>query len=341
MPIKPQTRKTPTLLIFEDEPDQLADFIRCYTARGYQVVPVLMAHPESGTIAIARAMAQRDPALAAVGLGERYANTMQDVEMQVRAAQPDVLLTDGAMFMGGSSVVDGEMVVKAAHSIQPTLPMVVHSSRYDDNPPTAAYIQSLHRDVFRPFGKQDRDGIHTYFKEKLGKKQLPCMIRDAVESDKPAIEALFRSEAREARAEGRKPALGSYEPAMMSDYIQRTQQGCPRHQLLVAEYRGQIVGFIMANHRVMGDYTALHRWAVDETVRDMGVGRALFKAIKERSDQLGKRFIEVKLPEGNPLAVYQRLGFEHAGHEAAVDERHRNKDILRLPGSQRQTERGL
>lgn len=160
--------KPPTMIIFEDEPDQLADFIRTYTGRGYHVVPVLMAHPESGTIAAARALARRDETLQACGLGQHYANTIEDVIEQVRAARPDILLTDGAMFMGYASVVDGEMVVKAAHSIQPSLPMVVHSSRYDDHPPEKAYTEKCRREGFCPMGKQNRDGIDAHFKRLLG-----------------------------------------------------------------------------------------------------------------------------------------------------------------------------
>lgn len=164
---------------------------------------------------------------------------------------------------------------------------------------------------------------------------MSTRIRNATNDDLPAIEALFRAEAREARADGRAAALGSFEPPMMKDYIAKMEAGDRRHQLLVAEKDGQVAGFIMALHRLRekGDFTALHRWGVAQDMRGQGIGMALFGAMKERSDALGKRAIQVQLPEGNPVGLYRGLGFHKTGDVPAAEPTRRPRELYTLAGN--------
>lgn len=158
-------------------------------------------------------------------------------------------------------------------------------------------------------------------------------IRPAQDTDVRGIELLFREEARVARSRKQAPALGDFYPQAMREYVRRQESGCLRHQLLVAEDEGQVVGFIQALHRLpaRGDFTALHRWGVHSDYQGKGIGSALFEAVGARAHMLGKAYIEVELPRGNPIEIYERLGFKKVAEHAPHQEGRRPKSVLQRP----------
>ena len=146
-------------------------------------------------------------------------------------------------------------------------------------------------------------------------------IREALESDMEAIQALYRDDMRVARAEGRPSSLGSPYPQADRDAMERQAGGEKRHQVMVAEKGGQVIGYVRALHRLDkrepqkpteagAKQTTLHKLVVLEANQKEGIGGQLMQSVIDRAQELNRETIRVSLPECGPIAFYQRMGFE-------------------------------
>ncbi len=84
-----------------------------------------------------------------------------------------------------------------------------------------------------------------------------------------------------------------------------------RETFLVAEYSGQVVGYVMAYIRpdMEGHIMSI---AVDPLYRGNGIGRLLMEAVIDRLIKRGARYIglEVRVSNKGAIKLYEKLGFK-------------------------------
>jgi L-amino acid N-acyltransferase YncA len=139
-------------------------------------------------------------------------------------------------------------------------------------------------------------------------------IRDAVESDLPALLAIYND------VIATSTAVYTYSPVTLDDRTQwwraRIGQGYP---VLVAVNDSGIQGF-----STFGDFRPWpgYRFTVEHSVhvradcRGQGVGKELVKALFPRAAALGKHVMIAGVDAANDASIrfHERLGFEKTGH---------------------------
>lgn len=84
-----------------------------------------------------------------------------------------------------------------------------------------------------------------------------------------------------------------------------------RETFLVAEYNGQVIGYVMGYLKpdMEGHIMSI---AVDPLYRGNGIGRALMEAVIDRLIKRGARYIglEVRVSNQGAIKLYERLGFK-------------------------------
>ncbi|ACS89166.1 ribosomal protein-alanine acetyltransferase RimI like protein [Thermococcus sibiricus MM 739] len=84
-----------------------------------------------------------------------------------------------------------------------------------------------------------------------------------------------------------------------------------RETFLVAEYSGQVVGYVMGYIRpdMEGHIMSI---AVDPLYRGNGIGRLLMEAVIDRLIKRGARYIglEVRVSNKGAIKLYEKLGFK-------------------------------
>jgi ribosomal protein S18 acetylase RimI-like enzyme len=101
------------------------------------------------------------------------------------------------------------------------------------------------------------------------------------------------------------------------EYIQQDDEEDP-YLFLAAYHDGQLVGFSCFGHRSLTQSTYLLYWiAVDNSLRNMGIGRRLLKATEEAVMRIGGTQIVIETsddPSYEPTRkFYSRLGYTEAG----------------------------
>jgi len=101
------------------------------------------------------------------------------------------------------------------------------------------------------------------------------------------------------------------------EYIQQDDEEDPIF-ILAAYHDGQLVGFSCFGHRSLTQSTYLLYWiAVDNSLRNMGIGRRLLKATEEAVMRIGGTQIVIETsddPSYEPTRkFYSRLGYTEAG----------------------------
>lgn len=146
-----------------------------------------------------------------------------------------------------------------------------------------------------------------------------CVIRDAIESDLPAIQAIY--------AHYVLTSVASFEetPPDVDDLRARRaavlQQGLP---YLVAVVDGTVAGYAYATpyrSRSAYRYTVEDSIYIDDTQRSRGIGRALLAALIERCEAgPGRQMIAVIADGGlgGSTALHRAFGFEPIGTLKAV-----------------------
>lgn len=126
------------------------------------------------------------------------------------------------------------------------------------------------------------------------------LARKATVGDLDSVRAL---------ANANRPALGFVPGPVLA-------AGIEHGWLIVAESRGQVVGFVHYRHR-KDLQTTLYEICVDETWRRRGVGHLLIRALVAECTTLKKASLRLKCPEDLPAnRFYQALGFLLAGKES-------------------------
>jgi GNAT superfamily N-acetyltransferase len=127
-------------------------------------------------------------------------------------------------------------------------------------------------------------------------------LRPAVETDAERIAAIFTDE--------------GY-PAGSSDIVERLARfASPHSQVVVADYEGDILGFIALHALPRFEHTdrviRIMALVVDAGVRDRGVGHLLMGEAERIGRELGAAFVEVTAGHHRPDArhLYESLGYD-------------------------------
>jgi GNAT superfamily N-acetyltransferase len=127
-------------------------------------------------------------------------------------------------------------------------------------------------------------------------------LRPAVETDTERIAAIFTDE--------------GY-PAGPSDIVERLARfASPHSQVIVADYEGDILGFIALHALPRFEHTdrviRIMALVVDAGVRDRGVGHLLMGEAERIGRELGAAFVEVTAGHHRPDArhLYESLGYD-------------------------------
>lgn len=139
-------------------------------------------------------------------------------------------------------------------------------------------------------------------------------IRDAVESDLPAVLAIYND------VVATTTAIYRDDPATLDDRVRWWRERvAQRFPVLVAVDGDQVVGFA-----AFGDFRAWpgYRFTVEHSVhvradhRGRGVGHALMVPLIERARTLGMHVMIAGVDADNAGSIrfHERLGFERAGH---------------------------
>lgn len=141
------------------------------------------------------------------------------------------------------------------------------------------------------------------------------------------------------RKRGIKEALpGVMKTWVEHDILQRIQ-GNHRHQVLVAEIDGILIGYIRFLHRLRPEkdgmwQTTLHEIAVDPEYQRQGVGQQLMLALQAHTNAYRKdkdsRILLKTLADGDANSFYQARGFELKSCEESVTGRAVNTYVLGL-----------
>jgi ribosomal-protein-alanine N-acetyltransferase len=131
-----------------------------------------------------------------------------------------------------------------------------------------------------------------------GVVRSPLVIRNFRESDLPLVMELVEGTFNE-----------HYDPNLYLSLAKKWPDG-----LMVAEAGDQIVAFLMAAEQRPLQARILIL-CVNEAYRGLGIGKALMRAIIDRSIQEGyrKMTLEVRINNERGLNFYARLGFEMIG----------------------------
>ena len=139
-------------------------------------------------------------------------------------------------------------------------------------------------------------------------------IRDAYESDIPAITAIYRPEVESGLATWEEVPPPASEMAARMEKIRA--QGLP---YFVAEQDGRVCGYAYAGpyHPRPGyRYTLEDTVYLHPSVQRQGVGRALLRQVIARSESLGYRQMMALIhwtPTSPSIALHERLGFRLVG----------------------------
>lgn len=88
-----------------------------------------------------------------------------------------------------------------------------------------------------------------------------------------------------------------------------------REELLVAENKTSVIGFVEYHHR-QDEQTTLYHIAVTQDHRRMGIGEALVDALRDEAHALRKSSIQLKCPADLPAkSFYAQIGFQPAKEE--------------------------
>jgi GNAT superfamily N-acetyltransferase len=127
-------------------------------------------------------------------------------------------------------------------------------------------------------------------------------LRAAAEGDAERIAALFTDE--------------GY-PAGPSDIVERLSRfASPHSQVVVADYEGDILGFIALHALPRFEHTdrviRIMALVVDAGVRDRGVGHLLMGEAERIGRELGAAYVEVTAGHHRPDArhLYEALGYD-------------------------------
>jgi GNAT superfamily N-acetyltransferase len=127
-------------------------------------------------------------------------------------------------------------------------------------------------------------------------------LRAATEGDAERIAALFTDE--------------GY-PAGPSDIVERLSRfASPHSQVVVADYEGDILGFIALHALPRFEHTdrviRIMALVVDAGVRDRGVGHLLMGEAERIGRELGAAYVEVTAGHHRPDArhLYEALGYD-------------------------------
>lgn len=141
------------------------------------------------------------------------------------------------------------------------------------------------------------------------------LLRDAVESDLPAIAALYGRE-----VEGGTATFETTPPTL--EEMTRRFAAVRRHGLpwLVAEIDGRFAGYAYASPfrpRPAYRYGVEGSIYVEEAARGHGVGRALLVALVDRARAMGLRHVIGAVSDSDTsaasIALHRSLGFREAG----------------------------
>ena len=141
----------------------------------------------------------------------------------------------------------------------------------------------------------------------------PVTVRDATESDVPAILAIYND------VLATSTAIFSEIPATLEERLQwfrtRREQG---YSVLVATDDSGVLGFAsFADFRSWPGYryTVEHSVHVRKDVRGRGIGGALMHVLLERATAAGKHVMVAGVDADNvgSIRLHERLGFQRAG----------------------------
>ena len=94
-----------------------------------------------------------------------------------------------------------------------------------------------------------------------------------------------------------------------------------RCELLVAQHRADLVGFIEYRHR-QDKQTTLYNVVVHPEYRGLGVGRHLVFTLEKEAQEREKSLVLLKCPDDLPAnQFYERIGYEKSNVEAGKSRR--------------------
>src|ERR1700721_953655 len=120
------------------------------------------------------------------------------------------------------------------------------------------------------------------------------------------IRDLFNAVRRDERSHGRSP-LAPPQYNSWARAMKKQNGGEERFQALVAESKGDIVGFCVATHLKDKPSTTLNKLFTASGMHGSGLGRRLIEAVRKESIKLGKTEIDVcaEAGEGRASGFYQ------------------------------------
>jgi predicted N-acetyltransferase YhbS len=168
---------------------------------------------------------------------------------------------------------------------------------------------------------------------------MSIKIRNATLADIPFIDAIYSDELRASRRKEKPSSLGSKYPQADKDFIQRQSDGEIRYQVVVAEKDNVVIGYARALHRLdrkpsndvlkpTEKQTTLHKLGVLDSEQGNGVGRLLMNAIFQKAHELNRTKMRIVLPQGNPMAFYERFGFKKVAYMPAPSKNMRPLDVV-------------
>ena len=147
----------------------------------------------------------------------------------------------------------------------------------------------------------------------------PARPEDIRERGERGIRDLFNTVRRDERHHGRSP-LAPPQYGNWSRAMEKQSAGEERFQVLVAEYKGDIIGFCMATHLKDASSTTLNKLFTAPEVHGAGLGRSFIKAVQKKAAELGKTTVNTSAEAGKDKAsgFYQHLGFKVTGTETTA-----------------------
>ncbi len=126
------------------------------------------------------------------------------------------------------------------------------------------------------------------------------IIRDAIEADLLALVTLEEK---------------CFESDRMSKRSFRTQIQSDNNFLLVAEFEGRLIGYILIFLRLGVSMARLYSICVDPDAHGRGVGNKLMDAAEQQAAQAGRIFMRLEVRKDNEaaIALYKRRGYRQFG----------------------------